>query len=127
MPAGGTPGTVLVVDDDPAFRDVLTILLRGAGYAVETAANGRRALGLLRAAAPPCLIVLDLSMPVMDGPQFLDALRQDPALAGVPVLVTSARRDGQEAADALGAVGYLEKPVDLDALLRHVGLHCRRP
>ena len=125
MDAPGATCKVLVVDDNPSLRDVLTVLLRQAGYGVETAEHGREALDRLRAAPDrPCLILLDLTMPVMSGPQFRAAQAGDPALADIPVLVISAQHDGSEVAAALGAVGYLEKPVDLDELLRHIRRHC---
>jgi CheY-like chemotaxis protein len=116
---------VLVVDDNHYLRDVMTRALRGAGYSVENAGNGREALEHLRTAPElPALILLDLRMPVMDGTQFRAAQRRDPSLAAIPVLVVSSEDDGPEAAAALEAAGYLLKPFHVDHLLEQVALHC---
>src|SRR4051812_42751331 len=74
---------VLVVDDDPTIRDALHMILEAEGYHVETAANGAEALSCLREGQPPCLIVLDLMMPVLNGWQFRNLQRQDPALSEI--------------------------------------------
>src|ERR1044071_1184503 len=76
---------ILVVEDDSAIREVLTDVLESEGYQVLNAANGREAIQLLRSSTLPCLILLDLMMPVMNGWQFRDEQRQDPLLAPVPV------------------------------------------
>src|SRR3954452_20931108 len=91
---------LLVVDDDPGIRESLADLLNEEGYTVITAVNGQDALTRLRAIAePPCVILLDLMMPVMSGPEFYDELRLDPQLAGIPIVVISA--DGNGARKAL--------------------------
>jgi CheY-like chemotaxis protein len=113
------------VDDSAACRGVLGALLRGAGYSVHEAGDGRQALERLRSGPAPCLIVLDLHMPGMDGPAFREAQRRDPALAGIPVLVTGGH--GPEEAAALDPAGYLAKPADLDEVLRQVRRLCPAP
>ncbi len=116
---------VLVIDDNHYLRDVMTRALRGAGYLVDSAGNGREALEQLRSAPElPALILLDLRMPVMDGAQFRAAQRRDPSLAPIPVVVVSSEDDGPKAATALGAAGYLQKPFPEDHLLEQVGLRC---
>jgi two-component system response regulator MprA len=114
------------VDDDHDVRDVMTQFLRLEGYGVATAGNGREALEHLRCADAPCLILLDLMMPEMDGVRFRLEQKKDPRLSVIPVVVLSALRNvrGTVAAAHLDAVEYLEKPVDFDVLLGSVVRHC---
>ena len=77
---------ILVVDDDPDIRDSLREVLEDEGYGTSCVANGREALDFLRSGKRPCVILLDLMMPVMDGWQFLEEQKRDPALAAIPVL-----------------------------------------
>jgi len=111
---------VLVVDDDGATREVLTLILEAAGYEVSCAANGREALDRLRRGARPGLILLDLMMPVLDGWGFRREQQRDPALASIPVVVVSAEADLRRRADSLAVAAYLEKPVEIDRLLETV-------
>ena len=83
-------GEVLVVDDDPGVRERLRTVLERAGYTVGEAGDGAEALGRV-AHGPPRAILLDLTMPVMDGFAFLHALRERPGCADIPVIVFSAR------------------------------------
>src|SRR4051812_60385 len=115
---------ILVVEDDAATRSALQLILRAAGYEVACAGDGREALDRLREKRPPCLILLDLMMPVMDGRQFREEQRRDPALAGVPVVLVSADMNLAEKAADLGASGYLQKPVEIEELLELVRRHC---
>ncbi len=87
------PKVVLVVDDNADARNSLALLLRLLGVDVATAGDGREALDYLRAHEPPSLIVLDLRMPGMDGFQFRDAQRREPALSRIPVIVCSGEHD----------------------------------
>jgi CheY-like chemotaxis protein len=109
---------VLVVDDDPDIREVVALVLEDEGFSVETAANGAEALEKMRA-NPPCGILLDMMMPVMDGAQFLRAWGLEAPSRRVPVVVMSANR---KAADALtlGASDFIAKPFDVDDLLQLV-------
>ncbi len=118
-------GTVLVVEDDETVRETLCMVLEDEGYDVESAANGQEALRHLRSAPPPCLILLDLMMPVMSGWEFRLQQRQDPTLSSIPVVVVSAVTNGVDPVGALDAIAYFKKPVDLDALLSTVASHCR--
>jgi CheY-like chemotaxis protein len=113
----------MVVDDNPVCRDVLGILLRGEGYAVWEAANGRQALERLRAGPPPGLIVLDLDMPVVDGPTFRAAQLRDPALADIPVVVLTGGSSPGDAA-MRDIAGYMVKPANLDEVLSQVRRFC---
>jgi CheY-like chemotaxis protein len=110
---------VLVIDDDEVIRGFLCEALEDDGYDVRAAADGREALGLLRAWRPD-LILLDLMMPVMDGWAFREAQRGEPSLADIPVIVLSAVRDLSARATALGAAALVAKPFDLDALLHTI-------
>jgi CheY-like chemotaxis protein len=118
---------VLLVDDDFLMREAVSLVLAGEGYMVAAAANGRDALERLQGREPPDLILLDLQMPVMDGTQFREELTHNARLAGVPVLVISASGDARRLADALGAVGCLQKPVDTGQLLDAVRRCCGAP
>jgi DNA-binding response OmpR family regulator len=114
---------VLIVEDDPAARNLLERFMRREGFRTETAADGVEGLG--RAMAhPPDLVMLDLSMPRLDGLHLLRALRDIDTLKGVPVIVTTSRSDGESVAEAtkLGVERYLVKTrytlKDLAAIVR---------
>jgi CheY-like chemotaxis protein len=106
-------GPVLIVDDERDVQMLLSELLRAEGYEVDQATDGAEALEHLRAATTtlPCLILLDLVMPNVDGWQFLEERRHDPRLAGIPVVLISGQVAARETARALGLAGYVEKPI----------------
>lgn len=110
---------ILVVEDDLSIREALVRILSEEGYEVTAAADGRRALALLRnpRTRAPDVIILDLMIPGMDGRDFRRQLLQDPALSTVPVLVLSASNLPSEEAVALQFVEVLRKPVRLERLL----------
>jgi signal transduction histidine kinase/CheY-like chemotaxis protein len=115
------PGTrwVLVIDDDPAPRELLQRYLSEEGFAVRTAANGPEGL-LLARTLHPAAITLDVMMPEMDGWSVLKTLKEDAALRGIPVIMLTIV-DDPERGFALGAAEYATKPVDrqrLSATLR---------
>ena len=116
------PCTVFVVEDDVDTRDMMGRFLELEGFTVEVAANGKQALERLNAGVHPCVILLDLMMPVMNGWEFRAVLQADPQLSRVPVIVISALTE--DMARRLGAADYLPKPVDLDRLLEAVCEHC---
>jgi CheY-like chemotaxis protein len=119
------PGYILVVDDDAAIREALTLVLEDEGYTVRSAANGRDALQLLRAnEVQPQVILLDLMMPVMSGWDFRAEQQRDPTLAAIPVVVLSADRSLQTKAAMVQAQGYLAKPVDISVLIDMVSRYC---
>jgi CheY-like chemotaxis protein len=109
------PRLVLVVEDEPAIREVMTLLFECEGFAVEAAANGQDAVDHSRRHLPD-VIVLDLMMPVMNGWEFIKFVATDARLRHVPILVMSA---GYISADVKGLDGhpFLAKPFDIDALL----------
>jgi CheY-like chemotaxis protein len=115
---------ILVVEDDPGSREAISLVLELQGYAVDSAANGLEALNHLQQDERPCLILLDLMMPVLDGRGFRARQRQDPALADIPVVVVSADGSVAQKAASLGAAGYLQKPVEVDELLAAVQRLC---
>ena len=119
---------VLVIDDDPAVRGCLTRLLEREGHTVATAGDGRQALDYLRSNPPPRLILLDLTMPAMDGREFLIRRQQVPALRDVPVVAFSACIDWDAACPLdLGAAESLYKPFDLPKLLEVTRRYCAAP
>jgi CheY-like chemotaxis protein len=126
MPAEPPPAkAVLVVEDSIDTRDSLAFLLRHVGgYQVSTAANGQEALDRLRAGPRPGLILLDLLMPTMNGWEFCHRLRQDPALASIPVVVVSNVGDSPEEVASLRPAACLAKTADLATLLDTVRRHC---
>jgi CheY-like chemotaxis protein len=82
---------IVVVDDDDDIRGAVREVLEAEGYPTLGAANGKEAIQLLRSAEePPCLILLDLMMPVMDGWEFLKAIEDEPKLHGIRVAIMSA-------------------------------------
>jgi CheY-like chemotaxis protein len=117
---------ILVVEDDTDIREALMGILAEEGYAVLGAADGRQALDVLRDGARPTLILLDLMMPFMNGWQFRAEQKLDAALSDIPVVVISADANVKQKAESLDAVGYLKKPVELDALLEVVQRFGRR-
>ena len=110
--------TILVVEDDADIRSALCAILEDEGYRVACAADGQEALGALRAGLRPSVILLDLMMPVMDGPDFRAAQLRDPRLAAIPIVVLTADGRFEQAAKALGAAAAFAKPFELKVLLR---------
>ena len=110
---------VLLVDDNDDLRSALAQLLSLDGYRVREARNGAHALRVLEeGGVRPFAIVLDLSMPAIDGWEFRRALAQIPSCADVPVVVISAvDEDIARRAGLSGAVEYLQKPFDIELLL----------
>jgi CheY-like chemotaxis protein len=116
---------VMVVEDDRDVRDTLLEVLEDAEYTPVAATNGQDALHQLRACDPkPCLILLDIMMPVMDGLQFRAVQRQDPTLQEIPVVVLSAHASAQHMAKELAVAEFLKKPVRLETLLAAVERYC---
>jgi CheY-like chemotaxis protein len=120
----GDSRRILLVEDDHVTRTSVALALELQGYEVSCAANGQEALDHLRGEGPPCLILLDLMMPVMDGWKFREEQRRDPALAAIPVVVVSADGTTPQKAAALGADDYLRKPVEVDELYDKVQRFC---
>jgi two-component system chemotaxis response regulator CheY len=121
-PRGRASRPILVVDDDPSIRALVVEVLTDDGYAVVEAGDGAEALALT-GAAEPCLILLDMRMPVMDGWAFARAYREQ-TTDRAPVVVMTAARDARAWAAEIGADGVLPKPFDLVDLANVVGRFC---
>lgn len=119
---------ILVVDDEPLLRAMLTDGLEDAGHTVVTADSGSAAIDVARNELPDC-ILLDIIMPGLDGYETCDALKGDPALAHIPVFLVSATTDLRvvDRAEAVGAAGVLPKPVPLEQLQHAVALALAGP
>jgi DNA-binding response OmpR family regulator/anti-sigma regulatory factor (Ser/Thr protein kinase) len=111
----GSQNTVLVIDDDPTVHDLIGRFLSKQGFKVEIASSGKEGL-LLAKQINPIAITLDVMMPGMDGWSVLAAIKADPDLAKIPVVMMSIV-DNQNLGYALGATDYLLKPIDLRQLL----------
>lgn len=121
----GAPGdvSVLAVDDDPSILDLMTDILSGEGYRVLAAQNGAEALSVL-GTEKPCVVLLDMRMPTMDGWGFASALREKGLR--YPVVVVTAAENARLWAEEIGADAYLAKPFQLTDLLRVVERFCQR-
>src|SRR3954449_12587291 len=118
-----TPGEhILVVEDDKDLRESLCEALELEGYVAVSAENGQAALRHLATGAKPCMILLDLMMPVMDGWTFRQELLKDRALAAIPVIVMTAATAARAAAVASHAILY--KPLHMGRVIDVVQEHC---
>ena len=108
------PAKILVVDDEAAIRDLLIELFSDEGYLVRAASNGRLAVNMVLDELPD-LIVMDVMMPELNGPETLKYLRTLPDLAQVPVILMSAAR--YISSDGASDVAFISKPFNLDDVL----------
>lgn len=120
--------SILIIEDNAEIRETLRDVFELEGYAVQLAENGQAGLSAATQADPPCLILLDLMMPVMDGWQFLQAIKASgcEVLAGVPVVVVSGVADHAAVSDLEDRYGceVVRKPPDLDCLLALARRYC---
>lgn len=112
---------ILIVEDDKEIQNSLKIALEFEGYKVFTADNGKEGLEILGKIPTPCIILLDLMMPVMNGWEFMDIISDDLMLSTIPVVIVSAVGDKKGVPKT---EGYIKKPIDLDTLLNTVSKHC---
>jgi diguanylate cyclase (GGDEF)-like protein len=119
---GARPAKILVVDDDESMRGLLRLHLTSAGYDVQLAEDAVDA-GHLVLRNPPDLIIADVEMPYMDGFQFVEALKSDPAVSAIPVIFLTVRADAEARGKRLGAADYLAKPLVVERLLATVAKH----
>jgi CheY-like chemotaxis protein len=119
--------TALIAEDNPVNRELLRELLEMRGFTVAEAPDGEQTLKQV-ALAKPDIVLLDLNMPVLDGVETVKRIRQDPGLAGLPVLAVTAyaMRGDREKILSSGFDGYISKPInpselgnELDRLLKH--------
>jgi CheY-like chemotaxis protein len=115
--------SIMLLDDDAESRMALRDFLTAEGFVVHTARDGQHGLHVLEKLDPPDLILLDYKMPVMDGKQFLTAMRSEPRLQNIPVVILSAATREWSGAH-LEVEEVLSKPVDLDVLLKTVNRIC---
>ena len=112
---------ILIVEDSPTQAEQLRLLLAGAGFAVSVAGNGREALDMARA-EPPTLVITDIVMPTMDGYQLCTAIKADPGLKDIPVVMVTSLAGIQDIAMSLecGADNFIRKPYEPKNLLRRI-------
>jgi DNA-binding response OmpR family regulator len=112
---------IVVIEDDLTFLDLLRVHLASAGHEVQTAEDAVLGLRAIIDNAPD-LILLDLSVPYLDGFEMIAALRSDPATRDIPVIVLTGRGDDETYTEArrLGAAQLLTKPVERDLLIKAI-------
>lgn len=113
---------ILLIEDDVNIRDVVKLALELEEFEVIEAKNGKEALDLLESGLTPNLIILDLMMPVMNGWEFLNRIKDRPDFSSIPLVVASAFSDKTE---HFRNSPFLEKPIELSALLETVKKHIR--
>jgi two-component system, OmpR family, alkaline phosphatase synthesis response regulator PhoP len=118
---------ILIVEDERDIADLVALTLAKAGHTTEVVANGTDALGRVRAARPD-LVILDLMLPGMDGLAVCEALRRDPAVAAIPIIMLTARADEADRVTGLelGADDYVTKPFSPKELSARVTALLRR-
>ena len=107
----------LHVDDNESIRDTLQMALETEGYNVLSAANGEEGLQVLARESRPFVILLDLMMPIMDGAALVEAMRADPQLADVPVVIMSSMPEATVAERSPSYVAFLRKPFNIFAVV----------
>lgn len=123
MTRATTSQPILIVEDNAGTRAALASLLNFTGYTTVTVRSAEEALDYLRAGGRSCLIILDLSLPGMDGAALRAALLDEPALAPIPVIIYS----GQDGSSVPRVFGHVRKAADPDVLLTLVAEACEKP
>lgn len=113
--------TILIVEDDDSIRETLQTVLELEGHDVLTAENGQVGIDMLANRPVPCLILLDLMMPVMNGWEFASVLEKDKKFADIPIVIVSAYSDK---AININSKAILKKPVDINELCQTVKKWC---
>jgi len=112
---------ILIVEDDEAIRSTLKFALELEGYKVFSAVNGQEGVTVFKTMPKPCVVLLDLMMPVMNGWEFIEVVEKDEELATVPIILVTAFSDQ---AKTIRAKGIVKKPVDWDELVTIVRRWC---
>lgn len=120
---------ILIVEDNNDIREVMEEALSTEGFVVDSARNGKEALALLKTTDEPTLIFLDLMMPIMNGWEFLDAMKADAKFAKHKVVTVSAVNATESVEDPtpLKTAGKIQKPMSLETLWAEVKKHCVLP
>ena len=116
--------TVLIIEDEKLIIVSTQMVLEAAGFRVESATNGEDGIAKARSQTPD-LILLDIMMPGIDGWETLTRLKRDPATAGIPVVIFTAREHarGHQKSSEMGAADYFRKPFEPDELIELVEKH----
>jgi CheY-like chemotaxis protein len=115
---------VLIVEDDPELREGLASLLNEEGFSLERASNGLEAIELLRKGLRPRLILLDLTMPIVNGWEFRLFQQRDPQLATIPVVLITGGTYERDELEWVRPADVLSKPLDVARLLALIREHC---
>lgn len=112
---------ILVVEDNIDIQENLKATLENEGFSVYTADNGREALDQLSKIPTPCVILLDLMMPVMNGWEFVEEINKDIMLSSIPIVVVTAIGDVKKSPQN---AEYIAKPINMAALMGAICKHC---
>jgi CheY-like chemotaxis protein len=115
---------VMIIEDDRDIRDSLVEVLEDQDYRPIGVANGKEAIDRLLGGARPCVILLDLMMPVMDGREFRARLLGEPQLGDIPIVVLTANADPSLATQGMAVAGCLTKPIQLTELFELIDRLC---
>ena len=118
---------IILAEDDPTSANLIEKLLSPLGYDVVLAINGKEALAKITPEFPPHVIISDVLMPEKDGFQFFKDLKDNESTKNIPVLITTGRKNMEDSFIALGADGFLAKPVNPEELIDLVGKLANRP
>lgn len=118
---------IMIVEDSIDISEILCRLYESEGYNVILAKHGGDAIEKLKTVSKlPCVILLDLMMPVMDGYRFCVEQKKDMRLAEIPVVIMTADANAKEKSVEVGASGYIRKPVEIETLLEVAAKYCRK-
>ncbi len=121
------PKTILIVEDEPALRELEKVILEGHGYEVVEAKDGLEGLAKAEFQRPD-LILLDLMMPDVSGRRMFDEMRSHIATSGIPIIVVTGRPDAHQTFDAeIGSANVILKPFQSDQLIDRIRDHIGDP
>ncbi len=120
----GEQPQVLIVEDDPELREGLASLLNEEGFSLERASNGLEAIELLQKGLRPRLILLDLTMPIVNGWEFRLYQQRDPELSSIPVVLITGGTYQRDELEWVRPAEVLSKPLDVNRLLTLARQHC---